>query len=86
MKTSNEVDAENNRCGPFNPEIKLLSRKHASNTEIDKDESQDNPSESSEINEPRQPSTPFGVVNETLNDTQGWSKCVFFTKKTFKTF
>ena len=56
---NDEVDAENIMLGSFSSETKLLWRKRASNIETDKYESQ----------ELRQLSTPFEVVNETLDDT-----------------
>ena len=59
--------AENNRPSTSNSENGHLRRKHASNNEIDRD--QDNRFQSSEMHELRQPTTPFGLVNETLNDT-----------------
>ena len=68
LKTDKE-DAQNNRPGPSGSKNKLFRRKHVSNIAIDKDKSQDNHSESSEMNEPRQKSTPFGVVNVTLDET-----------------
>ena len=49
--------------------MEQLKRKHGSNNEIDKDTYQDNRFQSSEMYELRQPSTPFGVVNETSDDT-----------------
>ena len=64
-----ETDAENNRPSTSNSENKFLRRKQASNNEIDKDTNQDNRFQSTEMYELRQPSTPFGVVNETLDDT-----------------
>ena len=65
-----EEDAENNRHTTSNSKKnKSLRRKHASNNEIDKDTNHDNRFQSSEIYELRQPSTPFGVVNETIDDT-----------------
>ena len=59
--------AENNRPSTSNSENRHLRKKHASNNEIDRD--QDNRFQSSEMHELRQPTTPFGLVNETLNDT-----------------
>ena len=49
--------------------MEQLKRKHGSNNEIDKDTYQDNRFQSSEMYELRQPSIPFGVVNETSDDT-----------------
>ena len=66
---NDEEDAGNNRPSTSISENKDLRRKHASNNEIDKDKNQDNRFQSSEMYEPRQPSTPFGVANETLEDT-----------------
>ena len=66
---NDEEDGVYNRPTTSNPENKLLRSKHASNTEIGKDKNQDNCFQSSEMYELRQPSTPFGVANETLDDT-----------------
>ena len=66
---NDEEDAKNKRPSTSNSEKEHLRRKHASNNEIDKDKNQDNRFQSSEIYEPRQPSTPFGVANETSEDT-----------------
>ena len=64
-----ETDAENNRPNTSTSENNHLNRKHASNSEIDRDRNQHNRFQSSEKYELRQPSTPFGVANETLEDT-----------------
>ena len=64
-----EEDAENNRPGTSNSENKHLRRRHVSNNENDNDRNQDNRFQSSEMYELRQPSTPFGIINETLDDT-----------------
>ena len=66
---NDEEDAEDNRPSTSNPRNKHLRRKHASNNEIDKVRNQDNRLQSSEIYEVGQPSTSFGVANETLDDT-----------------
>ena len=66
---NDEDDAEDNRPSNSNPENKHLRRKHASNNKIDKDRNQDNRFQSSEMYELGQPSTSFGVANETLDDT-----------------
>ena len=66
---NDEEDAENNGPSISNSENKHRRRKHASNKEIDKDKNQDNRFQSSKMFELRQPSTPFGVANETLDDT-----------------
>ena len=65
--TDGDEDVENNRPSTSNSENRHLRRKHASNNEIDRD--QDNRFQSSEMHELRQPTTPFGLINETLNDT-----------------
>ena len=64
-----EEDAEDNRPSTSNPENRYLRKKHASNNETDKVRNQDNHFQSSEMHELRQPSTPFGVGNVTLDDT-----------------
>ena len=46
-----------------------LKKKHASNTENNRDRIQDNRFPSSDMDELRQLSTPLGVANETLQDT-----------------
>ena len=66
---NDEEDAENKRPSTSNSENKHLRRKHASNNEIEKDKNLDNRFQLSEMYELRQPSTPFGVANETLEDT-----------------
>ena len=66
---NDEEDAEDNRPSTSNPKNKHLRRKHASNNEIDKVRNQDIRLQSSEIYEVGQPSTSFGVANETLDDT-----------------
>ena len=65
---NDEEDAENIRPSTSTSENKLLRRKHASNNEIDEDRNQDNRFQSSVL-QLRQPSTSFGVANETLGDT-----------------
>ena len=60
--TSDEEDASNS-------ENNLPRRKHASNTKFDKNKSQDNYFQSSNMHEVRQLSTPLGVVNEKLDET-----------------
>ena len=64
-----EEDAEDNRPSTSNSENRYLRKKHASNNAIDKNRNQDNCFQSSEMHELRQPSTPFGVANVTLDDT-----------------
>ena len=65
---SDEEDAENDRSCPSNSENRILRKKHASNTQIDKNKNQDDHFQPSEMSELRQPSTPVGVANETLDD------------------
>ena len=67
--TNDEEDAEDNRPSTSNSENKHLRRRHASNDEFDIDRNQDNRFQSSEMYELRQPSTPSGAANETLDDT-----------------
>ena len=62
-------DAEDNRPSTSNSINRYLRKKHASNNEIDKNRYQDNRFQSSEMQELRQPSTPFGVANATLDNT-----------------
>ena len=64
-----DEDAEDNRPSTSNSENKLLRRKHASNTGIDKNKTQDYRFQSSEMYELGQTTTPSGVANETLDDT-----------------
>ena len=64
-----EEDAEDNRPSTSNSENRYLRKKHASNNETDKKRNQDNRFQSSKKHELRQPSTPFGVANATLDDT-----------------
>ena len=47
----------------------ISRKKHASNIENNKDRIQDIPFRSSDMDELRQPSSPLGVVNETLDET-----------------
>ena len=60
--TSDEEDASNS-------ENNLPRRKYASNTKFDKNKSQDNYLQSSNMHEVRQLSIPLGVVNEKLDET-----------------
>ena len=66
---SDEDDAENNRPGPSNLENRTLRKKHTSNIAKDIDKNQYDRFQYSEMNELRQPYTPLGVVNETLDET-----------------
>ena len=64
-----DEDDENCSLGPSSSGNKHLKQKHASNIENYKDKIQDNHFPSSDMDELRQPSTPLGVVNETLDET-----------------
>ena len=64
-----EEDVEDDRPGTSNSGNKHLRRKQASNNEINRNKNQDKHFQSSEMHELRQPSTPFGIVNATLDDT-----------------
>ena len=66
---NDEEDAEYNRPSTSNSDNEHLKRKHASNSKIDKDKNQDIRFQSSEMYEIWQPATPFGLANETLDDT-----------------
>ena len=66
---NDEEDAENNRPGPSNSKNRSLSNNHASNTTLDKDKNQDDRFYPSEMGELRQPYTPVGTANETLDET-----------------
>ena len=72
-KENNLVDveevAEDNRPCTSNSENRYLRKKHASSNETDKNRNQYNRFQYSEMHELRQPSTPFGVANVTLDDT-----------------
>ena len=63
-----EEDAEDDRPSTSKSGNKHLRRKHASNNEINRDKNQDNRFQSSEMHELRQPPTPFGIANVTLDD------------------
>ena len=66
---NDEEDAENNRPGPSNSKNRSLRNNHASNTTLDKDKNQDDRFYPSEMSELRQPYTPVGTANETLDET-----------------
>ena len=66
---NNEEDAENNRPGPSNSKNRSLRNNHASNTTLDRDKNQDDRFCPSEMSELRQPYTPLGIANETLDET-----------------
>ena len=65
--STDEEDVESRLPGPSNSKGKKLRSKHASNTTIGRD--QDDLFYSSEMSGLRQPYTPFGIANETLNET-----------------
>ena len=56
-------------AGISNSESKIRRRKHASNIEIDKNKSQDDHFQLSEMNELRNSTTSLKVANETLDET-----------------
>ena len=64
--TTDEEDAESRQPGPSYPKTKGLRSKHASNMTIERD--QDDRFYSSEMSELRQPYTPIGIANETLDE------------------
>ena len=65
--TTDEEDVESRQPGPSNPKPKGLRSRHASNMTIERD--QDDRFYSSEMSELRQPYTPIGIANETLDET-----------------
>ena len=65
--TTDEEDVENRQPGPSNSKPKGLRNKHASNMTIERD--QDDRFYSSEMSELRQPYTPIGITDETLDET-----------------
>ena len=66
---TDEEDAENNQPGPSNYRNKGLRNKHASGTTSDKNKNQDDRFYPSEMCELRQPYTPLGIVEDTLDET-----------------
>ena len=60
---------ENCDPGPSDLGNKHLKKKHASNTKNNKNRTQDNHFPSSDMDELRLPTTPLGVVNDTLDET-----------------
>ena len=66
---TDEEDAENNQPGPSNSKNKGLRNKHASNTALDKNKNQDDRFYPSEMNELRQPYTPLGITENTLDES-----------------
>ena len=66
---NDEEDAENNRPGPSNSKNRNLRNNHASNTTLDRDKNQDDRFYPSEMSELRQPYTPVGIANVTLDET-----------------
>ena len=67
--TTDEEDVERSQPGPSNSKNRSLRNKHASNTMLDRDKNQDDRFYSSEMSELRQPYTPLGIANETLDET-----------------
>ena len=65
--TTDEEDVESRQPGPSKSKNKCLRSKHASNTAIERD--QDDRFYPSEMSEQRQPYTPLGIKNETLDET-----------------
>ena len=65
--TTDEENVESKQPGPSNPKPKGLRSKHASNMTIERD--QDDRFYSSEMSDLRQPYTPIGIANETLDET-----------------
>ena len=66
---TDEEDAENNQPGPSNYKNKGLRNKHASNSTSDKNRNQDDRFYPSEMCELRQPYTPLGIAEDTLDET-----------------
>ena len=66
---TDEEDAENNQPGPSNYRNKGLRNKHASNSTSDKNKNQDDRFYPSEMSELRQPYTPLGIAEDTLDET-----------------
>ena len=65
--TTDEEDIESRQPSPSNSKPKGLRNKHASNMTIERD--QDDRFYSSEMSELRQPYTPIGITDETLDET-----------------
>ena len=66
---TDEEDAENNQPGPSNYRNKGLRNKHASSSTSDKIRNQDDRFYPSEMSELRQPYTPLGIAEHTLDET-----------------
>ena len=66
---TDEDDVESGQPGPANSRNKGLRNKHASNTTLDKDKNQDDRFYASEMSELRQPYNPFGITEDTLDET-----------------
>ena len=64
-----EEDVDSRQPGPSNSKGKGLRSKHASNTTIERDRDQDDRFYPSEMSELKQPYTPLGIANETLDET-----------------
>ena len=67
--TTDEEDVERSQPGPSNSKNRSLRNKHASNTTLDRDKNQDDRFYPSEMSDLRQPYTPLGIANETLEET-----------------
>ena len=67
--TTDKEDAESSQPGPSNSKNRSLRNKHASNITIDRDKNHDDRFYPSEMSELRQPYTPLGIANETLDET-----------------
>ena len=66
---TDEEDVENNQPRPSNYRNKGLRNKHASNSTSNKDKNQDDRFYPSEMSELRQPYTPLGIAEDTLDET-----------------
>ena len=67
--TIDEEDAENSQQGPSIPKNSSLRNKHASNSTVDRDKNRDDRFYPSEMSELRQPCTPLGIANGTVDET-----------------
>ena len=66
--TTDEEDVESRQLGPSNPKTKGRRSEHASSTTIERD--QDDRVYPSEMSQIRQPYTPIGFANETIDETK----------------
>ena len=67
--TTDKEDVESRQPDPSSSESKGLRSKHASNTTIERDRDLDDRFYPSDMSELRQPYTPLGITNETLDET-----------------